>query len=575
MKQVFRIFFTAEDTRPFLILVCLLLAGFAEGLSVTALLPVVTAISGGEHAGSSPVNGIVRTLLQDIGIEPSLGNLLLLTTGLLVLRTILSFTALSYAGMAIARVSTALRRQLIAALFEARWTFHTRQHAGRIANVMSNDATRAGEAYFMAANFVASAVQGLAYVVVAFFIDWKLAIAGIIVSLLISGSLNWLVRISKRAGYKQTGRTSDLTVYITDMMSNIKPLKTMDRFQPLVGQMSRILKRLRRSLITREVTAQGLTQGGDMLFSIMLGVGVYLAVTRWAVPLPELIVMGIVFNQIITFSGKLQRLLQKSVQIESAYVRTVELIEEARSEKEQHEGRTPPPLRRACEFRNVDFSHDTLPVVVNASFVIEAGSVTVLQGPSGAGKTTLIDLLIGLHRPDNGTILIDGVPLAEFDIKAWRKTIGYVPQELSLLHMSVRENITLCDPAISDDDVNEAIDQAGAREFVDAMPDGLDTEVGVMGTKLSGGQRQRIALARALVIKPQLLILDEVTSALDPETEAAICDNITSLAGRYTIVAITHRPAWARIATDLYKVESGVVTRVETVTALAARGAAR
>ena len=114
---------------------------------------------------------------------------------------------------------------------------------------------------------------------------------------------------------------------------------------------------------------------------------------------------------------------------------------------------------------------------------------------------------------------------------------------------------------ISDEAIAIAIDQAGAREFIMEMPNGLDTEVGAMGSKLSGGQRQRIALARALVAKPKLLILDEVTSALDPETEIEICQNIAALRGQYTTVAITHRPAWTEIATHLYKVERGSITK--------------
>jgi ATP-binding cassette subfamily C protein len=135
--------------------------------------------------------------------------------------------------------------------------------------------------------------------------------------------------------------------------------------------------------------------------------------------------------------------------------------------------------------------------------------------------------------------------------------VGYVPQELSLLHSSLRDNIALGNAALSDADIHTALALAQGKEFVDQLPDGLDSNAGEMGGRLSGGQRQRIALARALVGNPKLLILDEVTSALDPETEASICHTATELAGDYTIIAITHRPAWSEIADCLYKIEAG------------------
>jgi ATP-binding cassette, subfamily C, bacterial len=135
--------------------------------------------------------------------------------------------------------------------------------------------------------------------------------------------------------------------------------------------------------------------------------------------------------------------------------------------------------------------------------------------------------------------------------------LGYVPQELVLLHDTVRANITLLDTSISETQFNNALKLSGVDVFLSQLPDGLETDVGEFGGKLSGGQRQRIAIARALAKDPKVLILDEVTSALDPETEAAIVSNILALRGRYTIIAITHRPAWTRIADRTYLVDKG------------------
>ena len=169
-------------------------------------------------------------------------------------------------------------------------------------------------------------------------------------------------------------------------------------------------------------------------------------------------------------------------------------------------------------------------------------------------------MLTGLNRPASGRVLVDGVPLSEISNRKWRSLIGYVPQELNLLHGTIFENISLGDPRVTEADAWEALRLAGADSFARDLPHGLSTDVGEMGAKLSGGQRQRISLARALAVKPQLLVFDEVTSALDPETEAEIVARIAKLKGKYTIIAITHRPAWTTIATKAYKVKAGVVT---------------
>jgi ATP-binding cassette subfamily C protein len=199
------------------------------------------------------------------------------------------------------------------------------------------------------------------------------------------------------------------------------------------------------------------------------------------------------------------------------------------------------------------------------SLDIPARSITVLTGPSGAGKTTIVDLLVGFHQPTKGRILVDGTPLSEVNLKDWRTNIGYVPQELTLLHGSIFQNVTMGDPSISDEDVRAALKIAGLLDFVDALPDGVATDVGQMGTKLSGGQRQRISLARALVLRPRLLILDEVTSALDHDTEQAICNSVAALSRQFTVVAITHRPAWLSIADRVYRVSDGQVSEAPSL----------
>jgi ATP-binding cassette, subfamily C, bacterial len=560
MLQTLRIFFRNTESRPVLILLCLLVASIAEALSIGSLLPMMAAFT--SQSGDSSSN-VFEDIFAWIGLEPTLRNIVIFAVGLIIFKAALSFGALSYAGIAGARVSLFFRRRLVQGILAARWSYFANQQSGRFANAISNDAGRAADAFVSSAKFVAFGVQLIAFVAMAFLINWKIALLGTLSALIIAVSLQRFVYLSKRAGYRQTDRTSELTVLMVDMLNNIKPLKSMQRQQAMKATGETLLSKLQKAMEVREFAKNGLNEAGDALVAIFGAIGIFVGHTYFNISLAEMIVSAIIIIQVINVASKLQKQLQLATQSESAYVRVAELLSETEASKEHFTGTLRPSGDDTVVFQNVSFAHAENDVIHDVSFTIPSRGITVLSGPSGAGKTTVIDLLIGLHRPRAGQILIGEHDLANADLTHWRQQIGYVPQELNLFHSSIRENITLGDTAISDADITAALDQAGATEFIARLPAGLETSVGEMGAKLSGGQRQRISLARALVIKPKLLILDEVTSALDPDTEREIVDNVASLRGSYTIIVITHRPAWTEIADTLYQVSGGKVKTVK------------
>ena len=191
------------------------------------------------------------------------------------------------------------------------------------------------------------------------------------------------------------------------------------------------------------------------------------------------------------------------------------------------------------------------------SFEIPAGSHAMLMGETGSGKTTILEAICGLRSVRSGTVWLNGVDVTS--LKPAERGIGYVPQETILLHDSVMTNVTLGDSRLSEDDAITALRAAEAWNFVKALPDGIKSTVGERGGKLSGGQRQRIAIARALVHRPKLLILDESTTGLDPESEAAICDTLQQLRGELTILTISHQSALNKIADNVYRLQNGEI----------------
>jgi ATP-binding cassette, subfamily C, bacterial len=567
MIRAFRIFFGAADTRPWLVLVCLLLAGACEAIGLTTLLPVIAHLAdgGGELSVRADAGGIgsyITYTLTALGLPATLGVLITVMAAAIVMKCLLAFLALSYAGYSGAKVAAGIRKRLLSALFAARWSYFVDHRVGRIANAISNDATRAGDAYAFSARFVAYTVQAAVYLVIAALISTGLAIAGAVAGFVLVLGFRQLIRIARRAGYRQTDTTSSLVTYVSDALNNIKPIKAMEREALFMRFFFEKIKALRRALLIRTLAKQGLVNGQQAIQAVAIAVAAYVAAVHLAIPLPELVVLGIIFAQVVAVFAKLQNILENTAEIESAYWRTQELTDELIDQAEPDNSTTIPTLDHGCRFENVTFRYGNHTIIDNASFEIPAGQITVLQGASGAGKTTLIDLLIALHRPSSGRITVDGVPLDQISIRAWRRLIGYVPQELSLLHGSIRENVALGDAAIGDEAIRTALVRAGAEVLISGSTHDLDSDVGEMGAKLSGGQRQRISLARALVLEPKLLILDEVTSALDPATEDQICREVAALRGDFTIVAITHRPAWTAIADRLYNVEGGRVTAV-------------
>jgi ATP-binding cassette subfamily C protein len=554
-----RIFAATSAGRQATVLGCLLAASLAEGFGLASLLPLLTVASGPDAAANSgsAIHDMVNGALAAVGLPADLLVLLIVVVGGIVLKAALTLFAMNHVGYAVAEIATKLRLQLIQALLEARWGYFARQPVGRFANAISSEASRAGDAYLGVATAIAIAFQAIIFLGLALMLSWKLSLASILIGSVIVLSLNRLVRATKRAGRQQTKYTKELVARLSDALVGIKPLKAMARHARL-GRLFAADAQSLNDALKRQVFSRQMTRSlQEPLLALFLAPGFYVAVEHWAMPITDLIVMAIVLGRTVTILGKVQQTFQTAVQAESAYWAIYDTIAEARAEREDPGGTRTPTLADSGVFDGVSFAFGAKQVLLDVSLTVPAGKVTTVTGASGAGKTTIADLLLGLYNPDRGQVRIDGVDLQEIDRQAWRSKVGYVPQEVVLFHDTVLANVTLGEEDLTREDAETALEAAGAAEFIAHLPGGIDSIVGERGTLLSGGQRQRIAVARALVRKPLLLILDEATSALDPETEASICRNLKDLSRRtgLTILAISHQPAWVETADRVYRVE--------------------
>src|SRR5690349_4544286 len=396
--------------RSALTLLSLLFASVADGLSLLFLLPLLNLATGdAAQASSHGLTGLTHMLteaLSAIGVTPTVGALLVVILVCLSLNAVFLILANVQVGYTVAHVATDLRLSLLRSLLAARWEFYVRQPVGSLTNSIGTEAIRASQAYFQAVRTLVVLVQAIVYAGVAFFVTWKGAVLSLMMGGILFYGLRQLVRMAHHAGVRQTQLLKSLLTRLADSLQSVKPLKAMAR-EGLVGSLlgsenRRLNRALRRDVTSTEV----LSQVQDFTIALIMICGLYVTLVHWKLPFNAVIVMVLVLARSLASVGKTQRQYQRMKTFESAFWSMQGVIEEASRARETNPGGSSPHLEHSVALNNVNFAYGDLSVLSNASLTVPSGSFTAIMGPSGAGKTTIADLIIGLLRPQGGEILI-------------------------------------------------------------------------------------------------------------------------------------------------------------------------
>ncbi|MBW1981287.1 MAG: ABC transporter ATP-binding protein [Deltaproteobacteria bacterium] len=552
-----------------MLLIALLFAGIAEGIGISAMLPLLTITLGGSGAAAGKKATQAEQMIQHIfdwlGFTPTLEFLLILIFFTFLIKTLLVLFANKRVGYTVAQLTTDLRHQALKAFIMAGWEFHLSQPIGRLSSAMGGETAQTAKAYAAGVSMIVVVIHTMIYIGVAMMVSWKATLVALAAGVLIWYPLNHFVKKARKAGRRQVKLRRSLSSFFVDTIQSMKPLKAMareDRAEAvLISKTNKLKKALQREIISKE----SLSAYQEIMLVTFLLIAIYVAIAVWHMAASTVLILIVLLRRILSKLGKIQKQYQLMSIQEVGYWTMTKTIETARNMREKNLGQQKPVLRHAIRLQEVTFAYGEHNILDNASLTFPAGKITAIVGPSGAGKTTIVDLVIGLLRPQKGEIWIDDLPLAEVDIRQWRRMIGYVSQEPILLHDSIFINVTLGDPNVTEKEVREALKKAEVWDFVATMPKGMYSSVGQRGLRLSGGQRQRVAIARALVHQPELLILDEATTALDPKSEAAICATLRRLRGDLTILAISHQPAVLEVADQAYRVQNGTVVPVSII----------
>ena len=612
--------------RDVAVVVALTLAsGAASGIGLVMLVPLLglTGLDVGEGSVGQ-IAAVVGRGFDAVGLRPTVPVVLLLYVAVVGVQALLQRATTVRSVLLYQGFVRSVRRRIYAAIVQARWTFFARQRSADATHALTQEVERVGGVASSLVGFASRVIQTSILLALAVFVSpWATVVAvgsGLTLSLLMARA----TAAGRAKGEEVSQAYQSLFATIGEHLAGMRVSKShatesahLERFAERTERTAGSMAAVARHQATTSVFLQ---VGSAAILALVF----WFALEALALPLAGILLLLYVFARLVPQVTGLQRQLVGIVQQLPAYERIEDLIARYEASAEVAGGPRPLRLERALRLDRVGFRYEdggATPPLSDVSLELRAGTTTAVVvvldeeprvieppadlakalevsaaakaawktlsyshqrehvqadlrllavvGPSGAGRSTLADVLVGLVPPSEGRVHVDDAPLEGANVAAWRRSIGYVHQDTFLFHDTIRENLRLVRQDADDREVRAALTDAAA-DFVFALPDGLDTVVGDRGVRLSGGERQRIALARALLRQPELLVLDEATSNLDAESEAAIQRALERMSGQRTVVVIAHRLATVRAADAVVVLEAGRVVESGTWDALLA-----
>ncbi|PJE51062.1 MAG: hypothetical protein COV29_02195 [Candidatus Yanofskybacteria bacterium CG10_big_fil_rev_8_21_14_0_10_36_16] len=568
IKRIIRLAFRGfrrYRKRLLLIFVLGVLSGLSGGFGVGAIIPLFSIVAGDLVEEGNAITELLKSVFEFLHIPFSLMSVVFFITVMFIIKGVINFLYKYINDKTAAEYEEEVRADLFNKVMHSRWPYLINQRLGYVERVLMNDVTISSRMFVHLSTLIIFTTSFFMYAIVAFNISAVITIVTMVFGL-------FLLFVFKPIFYKTRSKSKELadteklvTHHVSESILGSKIVKTSSAEDRVTNKSLGYFENLKKARVQVSIYVHSVGSIFEPVGFVFVAIlfGFYLNSPSFSVISFGAVVYLIqkMFSFIQAAQGSIHRISEMS-----PYVQTViDFRSLATSNKEEYSGSVNFEFKDKIELKDISFAYeDSTKVISNVNFEIKKGEMVGLVGVSGAGKTTIADLILRLFYPSSGEILVDGKNISEFNIKSWRRKIGYVPQDVFMMNDTIKNNIKFYDSTITNQDVEHAAKLSNIHDFIKKLPEGYDTNIGERGLKLSGGQRQRIALARTLARQPEILILDEATSSLDAKSEIAIQKAIENLKGRVTVLAIAHRLSTVKNSDKLIVLEKGKIVEQGT-----------
>lgn len=479
-------------------------------------------------------------------------------------RSSLNYLGQFYAQLSQFHLADAIRKRLFEQLQSLSLSYYSQTRSGELINSITTEVNEVRQSFGIVSALITRGSTLLAYVIAMFWISWQLSIAAILLFTLLSVGLSNLIARVREASFELPRANGHLSSVVIEFINGIRVVQvsaTQEFERKRFYKATERVMQAHMKVASISALVKPLAEGvSSTILIVMVVVAFNFLIVNGALRASSLLTFMFVLFRMMPLVSQVNQARENLSRFQGSLDNIKELLK--RDNKTYLKNGTIPfsGLKQSIDFESVDFGYDPKELVLrNITLSIKKGETTALVGASGAGKTTLADLIPRFYDPTRGKILIDGINLKEFDINSLRNRMSVVSQDTFIFNNTVRYNLAYGLEGVADEAIWKVTEQANASGFILDLPDQLDTLLGDRGVRLSGGQRQRIAIARALLRDPEILILDEATSALDSITERLIQESLEKLSIGRTVITIAHRLSTIERADQVVVLEQGQI----------------